>query len=67
MHLEEAIETAVMDCIQNNILADILQDHKMEVTDMLLDEYDEEFHIKCEKKSATKMDLKKVDIFQKKL
>ena len=34
----------------DNILADILRSHKAEVTDMILDEYDEKFHIACEKK-----------------
>ena len=32
------------------ILADILRSHKSEMTDMILDEYDEKFHIACEKK-----------------
>ena len=31
-------------------MADILRAHGAEVTDMLLKEYDEEFHISCEKK-----------------
>ena len=47
---EDAIEKAVTDCIHNNILAEILRSHKAEVTDMILDEYDENFHIACEKK-----------------
>ena len=34
----------------NDIFADILRSHKSEVTDMILDEYDEKFHIACEKK-----------------
>ena len=48
--LEDAIEKAVMDCIHDNILADILRSHKAEVTNMILDEYDEKFHIASEKK-----------------
>lgn len=48
--LEDAIEKAVTYCIHNNILAEILRNHKAEVTDMLLYEYDENFHIACEKK-----------------
>lgn len=47
---EDAIGKAVTDCIHNNILAEILRSHKAEVTDMILDEYDENFHIACEKK-----------------
>ena len=39
-----------MKCIGKGILADILRAHRAEVTDMLLKEYDEEFHISCEKK-----------------
>ena len=50
MPLSDAIEKAVTDCIHDNILADILRSHKSEVTDMILDEYDEKFHIACEKK-----------------
>ena len=48
--LEDAIEKAVTDCIHDNILADILRSHKAEVTNMILDEYDEKFHIASEKK-----------------
>ncbi len=50
MPLADATEKAVTDCIHDNILADILRSHKAEVTDMILDEYDEKFHIACEKK-----------------
>ena len=48
--LNDAIGKAVTDCIHNNILAETLRSHKAEVTDMLLYEYDENFHIACEKK-----------------
>ena len=48
--LTEAIDKAVTECIREGILADILRGHRAEVTDMLLKEYDEEFHISCEKK-----------------
>lgn len=50
MPLMEAIDRAVTECIREGILADILRAHRAEVTDMLLKEYDEEFHISCEKK-----------------
>ncbi len=50
MPLADAIEKAVTDCIHDNILADILRSHKAEVTNMILDEYDEKFHIASEKK-----------------
>lgn len=48
--LLEAIDIAVEECIGKGILADILNAHRAEVTEMLLKEYDEEFHISCEKK-----------------
>ena len=48
--LLEAIDGAVEECIRVGILADILRAHRSEVTDMLLKEYDAEFHISCEKK-----------------
>jgi hypothetical protein len=44
-----AIENAVDYCIENDILADILTEHKAEVTNMLFTEYDEVAHIKNEK------------------
>lgn len=44
------LEKATTDCIHDNILTEILRNHKAEVTDMILDEYDEKFHIACEKK-----------------
>ena len=46
----EAVDRAVKECIGKGILADILRAHRAEVTEMLLQEYDEEFHISCEKK-----------------
>lgn len=48
--MADAIEKAITDCIHDDILAEILRNHKAEVTDMILDEYDENFHIACEKK-----------------
>ena len=57
MSLADALEQAVTDCIHDNILADILRNHKAEVTDMILDEYDEKFHIACEKKISYEQGL----------
>ena len=59
MLLSDAIEKAVTDCIHDNILADILRSHKSEVTEMILDEYDEKFHIACEKKLSYEQGLEK--------
>ena len=47
--LVDAIDTAVDECIKRGILADILRSNRAEVTDMLLKEYDEAFHIASEK------------------
>ena len=57
--MSDAIEKAVTDCIHDNILADILRSHKAEVTNMILDEYDEKFHIASEKNSALHRALKR--------
>lgn len=52
--LKEAVNTAVNICIRNGILSDILRANKAEVTNMLLTEYDEAFHIACEKELSFK-------------
>ena len=49
MMLVDAIDTAVDECIKREVLADILRSNRAEVTDMLLKEYDEAFHIASEK------------------
>lgn len=46
---EAAINDALDTCIKKGILVDLLSKHKMEVTDMLLTEYDEMEHISNEK------------------
>lgn len=43
--LEEAIDKAVDQCVNENILADILLSHKAEVKDMILTEFNEEEYI----------------------
>lgn len=48
----EAVETAVSECIEKGILADILRDNREEVTSMLLTEYDEQAHIESERRIA---------------
>lgn len=47
--LKEAIDQAVDICMHEGILSDILRANKAEVTNMLLSEYDEAFHISSEK------------------
>ena len=49
MFKEEAVERAIDDCIREDVLADILEKHRSEATTMILEEYDEELHIKNEK------------------
>lgn len=47
--LDEAINTTVTECIAEGILANILREHRAEVTDMLFKEYDSATHIASEK------------------
>ena len=47
MALDEAIVSAMDDCIEKNVLADILIKCKSEVFYMLLTEYDEKKHLKA--------------------
>lgn len=49
MALKKAVEQAVDSCIKKGILTDILLENKAEVTDMILEEYDENLHISNEK------------------
>ena len=41
MELKEAIDLAVRECIEENILRDFLEQHRREVCDMCLTEFDE--------------------------
>lgn len=49
MKLRNAIDTAVSDCIENDILRDLLLENRKEVTNMLLTEFDQKEFIKYEK------------------
>ncbi|MCR5267745.1 MAG: hypothetical protein K6E16_04450, partial [Lachnospiraceae bacterium] len=49
MTMEEAVESAVSECIREGILEDILTKHRAEATAMILEEYDEAKHIENEK------------------
>ena len=49
MQKEDAVDQAVDECIDGGILADILEKHRSEAKSMILEEYDEELHIKNEK------------------
>ncbi len=46
---EEAIEIAIDECIKEGILVDILEKHRAEAKTLILEEYDEELHIRNEK------------------
>ena len=46
MKPDEAVDTAVRDCIKQNILKEFLEKNRSEVVDMWLYEYDEEKHMK---------------------
>ena len=51
-NIELAVDEAVKECIEGNILRDILQAHRAEVKDMLLTEFDQEEYIELERKDA---------------
>ena len=50
--IEEALDRAVIECIEKGILADILSAHRQEVVDMILTEYNEELHLQREREIA---------------
>lgn len=60
--INKAVDAAATYCISNNILTDILLANKAEVTDMLLTEYDEAFHIASEKQIS--YDKGRVDLIK---
>ena len=50
--LEQAIDLAVQECVQNGILEDVLRENREEVRSMLLTEYNEQAHIENERRIA---------------
>ncbi len=50
--LEAAMDRAIEDCIQQNILKEFLLKHRGEVCDVILTKYDASFHIQCEKEES---------------
>ena len=50
--LEDAADGAVNSCIEKGILAEFLIAHRAEVNEVVLTEYDEQFHIACEKEES---------------
>lgn len=52
MVLHDAVEKAVDYCIRNGILADFLSKNRAEAIAMCIFEYDEEKHLRCERRKA---------------
>jgi len=52
MDFEDAVRKAVVDCINQNILKEFLENHKKEVIGMLLQEWDLEKAIAVERRDA---------------
>ncbi len=50
--LEEAIESAITQCIENNVLSEFLKKNRTEVLKMGIYEYNEEEHIRMEREDA---------------
>lgn len=50
MRVYQAVDMAITKCVQDGILTEILTKHKSEVTQMILEEYDEQAHIENEKR-----------------
>ncbi len=57
VRLEEAVDRAVERCIGNEILADFLRRHRMEVKDVILTEYNEALHVENEKRLSFEQGL----------
>ena len=52
LKLDAAMERAIDDCIQQDILKQFLLKHRGEVCNVILTKYDEAFHIQSEKKAS---------------
>ena len=56
--LEEAADEAVSHCIHEGVLSEFLIAHRAEVNEVVLTEYDEQFHIACEKEESRQEGLR---------
>ena len=54
MEIAEAVNRAVDECIAEGVLGDFLSEHRAEAVAMSIYEYDEEKHMKAERKAAEK-------------
>lgn len=52
LELEEAVERAIKECIQEGILKEFLEKNRVEAKNMSIFEYDQEKHIKQEREAA---------------
>ena len=50
--MEEAVERAIRECIQEDILKDFLEKHRAEAKEMSIFEYDQEKHMRQEREAA---------------
>lgn len=53
--LEAAVDTAVLECIEEDVLADFLQKHRAEVAGMLLEEFDMKEFLKMDRRDQYAM------------
>lgn len=69
MRIEGAVDAAVMECIKEGILADLLKGSREEVMNTLLTEYNEELHLRCEREIAREdgATMKVISVMRKKL
>lgn len=48
----EAVDSAIQECIRNNVLKNLLIAHRAEVINMLFTDYDEQEHMACVKEEG---------------
>ena len=59
MPLQEAVETAIKECIREGVLAEFLEKNRAEVSEMSIFEYDEEAHIRMIREESYEDGLEK--------
>lgn len=52
MSLEEAVDRAIRECIEEDVLKDFLEKHRAEAREMSIFEYDQEKHMRQEREAA---------------
>lgn len=61
MPISEAVEQAIRECIEEDILAEFLTQNRAEAKQVSIYEYDEEKHMRQERRHPGKRDGKKAD------